>query len=256
MAEAETPHPEEARSRRTTTALRLFVAVALAYLVVAYLLLPLLWRHHEKRHPALADAPELTHTASGIPGDPLNVALVGTEEEVHLAETLSGAEEAFRFLKPRLSDLPHEVFACIFMNQKHGVLAYRELFRGSIHASTVHPREVVKAALKENAAAVILWGILGLAGVVYVLIVVRRMRVQTAYSPVFEDQLFHVLLPFAAYATLAGSAVAARWHAGGALFAVGAAALLLLFIGIHNAWDAVTYHVFVRKQEQGEKERG
>jgi DNA repair protein RadC len=42
------------------------------------------------------------------------------------------------------------------MNQKHGVLAYRELFHGSIHASSVHPREVVKAALKENAAAVIL----------------------------------------------------------------------------------------------------
>lgn len=79
-----------------------------------------------------------------------------TEEEVHLAETLSGAEEAYRFLKPRLRDLPHEVFAVIFLNQKHGVLAYRELFRGSIHASSVHPREVVKAVLKENAAAVIL----------------------------------------------------------------------------------------------------
>jgi DNA repair protein RadC len=79
-----------------------------------------------------------------------------TEEEVHLAETLSGAEEAYRFLRPRLRDLPHEVFSVIFLNQKHGVLAYRELFRGSIHASSVHPREVVKAVLKENAAAVIL----------------------------------------------------------------------------------------------------
>ena len=79
-----------------------------------------------------------------------------TEEEVLTAETLSGAEEAYRFLKPRLRDLPHEVFATIFLNQKHGVLAYRELFRGSIHASSVHPREVVKASLKENAAAVIL----------------------------------------------------------------------------------------------------
>jgi len=79
-----------------------------------------------------------------------------TEEEVHLAETLSGAEEAYRYLKPRLRDLPHEVFACIFMNQKNGILAYRELFRGSVHGSSVHPREVVKACLKENAAAVIL----------------------------------------------------------------------------------------------------
>lgn len=78
------------------------------------------------------------------------------EEEVRLAETLCGAEEAYRFLKPRLRDLPHEVFAVIFLNQKHGVLAYRELFRGTISASTVHPREVVKEVLKENAAAVIL----------------------------------------------------------------------------------------------------
>jgi DNA repair protein RadC len=79
-----------------------------------------------------------------------------TDEEVRLAETLSGAEETYRFLKPRLRDLPHEVFAVIFLNQKHGILAYRELFRGSIHASSVHPREIVKAVLKENAAAVIL----------------------------------------------------------------------------------------------------
>ncbi len=78
------------------------------------------------------------------------------DEEVATAETLSGAEEAYKFLKPRLRDLPHEVFAVIFLNQKHGVIAYRELFRGSISASNVHPREVVKESLKHNAAAVIL----------------------------------------------------------------------------------------------------
>jgi DNA repair protein RadC len=79
-----------------------------------------------------------------------------TEEEIKLAETLSGAEEAYKFLKPRLRDLPYEAFAVIFLNQKHGVLSYRELFRGSVHASSVHPREIVKAVLRENAAAVIL----------------------------------------------------------------------------------------------------
>jgi hypothetical protein len=71
------------------------------------------------------------------------------------------------------------------------------------------------------------------------------MRVRTVYQPDFEDWLFHVLLPFAAYAVLAVSAYAARAYAREALFGVGAAVLLLLFIGIHNAWDAVTYHVFV-----------
>ena len=101
------------------------------------------------------------------------------------------------------------------------------------------------------AGAVILCGVLGVAGMVYVLIVARRARVQTAYAPQLEDWLFHVLLPLAAYATLAGSAYATRSNVRGALFGVAGAALVLLFIGIHNAWDAVTYHVFVVKRRRG-----
>src|SRR5437763_8693111 len=71
----------------------------------------------------------------------------------------------------------------------------------------------------------VLWGLVGLSGIVYAVVVARRMRVQTAYKPVFEDWLFHVLLPFAAYVMLAGSAFAARSHARPALFLVGTAAL-------------------------------
>ena len=99
-----------------------------------------------------------------------------------------------------------------------------------------------------------LWGVVGLCGMVYTVIVARRLRVQTTYQPVFEDWLFHVLLPLAAYAALAVSAGAAHSHARPALFLVAAEALLLLFIGIHNAWDTVTYHVFVRKREPREAE--
>jgi len=88
-------------------------------------------------------------------------------------------------------------------------------------------------------------GLLGLNGVAYEIIVARRMQKQTAYRPEFEDWLFHILLPFAAYVALAVSAYAALPHARQALFGVAAAALLLLFAGIHNAWDAVTYHIFV-----------
>ena len=95
-----------------------------------------------------------------------------------------------------------------------------------------------------------LWGFVGLSGAVYTGIVARRMRVQTAYRPVREDWLFHCVLPLAAYAILALSAFAAPSHTHEALFGVGAAALLLLFIGIHNAWDAVTYHVLVKKRGQ------
>jgi len=90
-----------------------------------------------------------------------------------------------------------------------------------------------------------LWGLVGLGGLVYTAIVARRMRVQTTYRPDFEDWLFHALLPPTGYAILALSAFAAPSHMREALFVVGIAALLLLFIGIHNAWDAVAYHVLV-----------
>ena len=109
---------------------------------------------------------------------------------------------------------------------------------------------VISAPWHGIGAAAVLWGIVGLSGVVYAVIVARRLRVQAAYQPDFEDRLFHVLLPFAAYAMLAVSAYAAGAHGREAPFGVGAAVLLLLFIGIHNAWDAVTYHVFVRQRGQ------
>ena len=94
----------------------------------------------------------------------------------------------------------------------------------------------------------ILWGLVGLSGIVYSVVVARRLQMQTVYQPVFEDWLFHALLPSAAYAVLAGSALAARSHERTSLFLVGAAALLLLFVGIHNAWDTVTHLVFVRRR--------
>jgi hypothetical protein len=109
---------------------------------------------------------------------------------------------------------------------------------------------IASAPWKEIITVAVLWGLVGVCGVVYVVVVARRMRIQSAYQPVFEDWLFHVLLPFVAYAVLAISAYVAHSHTGPALFLVGAAALLLLFIGIHNAWDAVTYHVFVRSREE------
>ncbi len=106
---------------------------------------------------------------------------------------------------------------------------------------------ILSAPWKDISLAAIVWGLLGLSGIVYEIIVARRMRVQRVYKPVFEDWLFHVVLPFAAYATLAVMAFAAGAHLRGALFGIGGAAMLLLFIGIHNAWDAVTYHVFESK---------
>ena len=97
-------------------------------------------------------------------------------------------------------------------------------------------------------APTILCGAGGLGGVVYAIIVIRRMRAQNSYKPEFEDWLFHVMLPGASYITLAVSAYAAQFHVQEALFGFGAAVMMLLLVGIHNAWDAVTYHVFVQRK--------
>lgn len=95
-----------------------------------------------------------------------------------------------------------------------------------------------------NAAAA-MWGIIGLSGIAYALIVGRRMRVQTSYKPELEDWIFHLLLPLGAYAVLALSAfTAALSYMHEALFGVAVTVLLLLFIGIHNTWDSLVYHVF------------
>ena len=90
-------------------------------------------------------------------------------------------------------------------------------------------------------------GLVGLIGVVYIFIVVRRMRVQTAYMTNFWDWIYYALLPLGAYAILALSASVVPSHMTEALFGVGAAALLLLFIGIRNAWDSVVYLVMYSK---------
>jgi len=113
---------------------------------------------------------------------------------------------------------------------------------------------IITAPWSGIASLAIVWGLTGLGGIVYTVIVGRRLRVQTVYTPVFEDWLFHVLLPFMAYLALALSAYVSSSHARPALFFASATVLLLLFVGIHNAWDAVTYHVFINRRKQGESD--
>ncbi|WP_064116428.1 RadC family protein [Pseudomonas fluorescens] len=80
----------------------------------------------------------------------------------HLAErmrkkpALENPQVVRDYLKAMLRHEPHEVFGCLFLDSKHQVLNFEALFRGSIDNTSVHPREVVKRALANNAAAVIL----------------------------------------------------------------------------------------------------
>ena len=79
----------------------------------------------------------------------------------HLYETLQRGDalgspaDTRRFLLARLRDYPHEVFACLFLDNRHRVIEFSEMFRGTIDGTSVHPREVVKQSLARNAAAVI-----------------------------------------------------------------------------------------------------
>ena len=73
---------------------RITLALAATYFLAAYLILPRLWKHHEEHHPNLEDAPRVTRTGSDIPGDPLNIALIGTEEDLIRAMTKAGWDPA------------------------------------------------------------------------------------------------------------------------------------------------------------------
>ena len=77
-------------------------------------------------------------------------------EELSARTALSSPRDSAAFLKAQLAHKPYEVFACLFLDNRHRVLAFEELFRGTLDGASVHPREVVRASLKHNAAAVIL----------------------------------------------------------------------------------------------------
>jgi len=94
------------------------------------------------RAARLAAGLELGRRYLSAPGDP--------------RPALAAPLDAARYLSARLLDLPHEVFCCLFLDTRHRLIRYEELFRGTIDGATVYPREVVKRALQCNAAAVIL----------------------------------------------------------------------------------------------------
>ena len=109
-----------------------------------------------------ADVPEL----AGCPGiGAARLAALHALPELarrYYAQSLPGGQairspaDTESFLKARMQHLGHELFCCLFLDNRHRVLRFDELFRGTIDGTTVYPREVVKEALAVNAAAVIL----------------------------------------------------------------------------------------------------
>ena len=98
--------------------------------------------------------------------------------------------------------------------------------------------------------------IAGIAGVAYAAIILRRMvqraRLEDTYTPVMEDWLWFGAFPFTAYIALAVAALIFLANPPFALFIVGAALLLLIVIGIHNAWDSITFIATERIQSRDE----
>jgi DNA repair protein RadC len=77
-------------------------------------------------------------------------------EALRVGPPLHSPAATREFLVARLRDMPHELFCCLHLDNRHRLIAFDELFRGTIDGASVHPREVVKQALARNAAAVIL----------------------------------------------------------------------------------------------------
>lgn len=77
------------------------------------------------------------------------------KEEIAGRDVMTSPDSTRKYLKARLRGLPHEVFACLFLDNRHRVIEYKELFRGTIDGASVHPREVACEAMRANAAAVI-----------------------------------------------------------------------------------------------------
>jgi hypothetical protein len=96
----------------------------------------------------------------------------------------------------------------------------------------------------------------GSMGMLYVLLITLRARRQTTYKPVFEDWLFHAALPFVAYLGVLTSGVALPWRPVPLLFVIGGAAVLLVVIGVHNAWDTVKYVILRSWQKRANETRG
>lgn len=77
-------------------------------------------------------------------------------ERLVRGDALTNPQDTRDFLMARLRGYPHEVFACLFLDSRHRMVSFEELFFGTIDGASVHPREIVKRALSHNAAAVIL----------------------------------------------------------------------------------------------------
>jgi len=113
---------------------------------------------------------------------------------------------------------------------------------------------VLSAPWSHVRTAAMVLGLSALGGIAYMVIVLRRLLQETQYAKVLEDWVWHVVLPTLAYGGLFAAHMGLRHEQDWALYAIGAVAVLLLFVGIHNAWDTVTYAVVTSRGDSPPRE--
>jgi hypothetical protein len=145
-------------------------------------------------------------------------------------------------------------FVVIVLGAEVGALGGAPVTRAFATPTIVHfcavllVSAILSAPWPSLSSAAVVLGVCGVMGVLYGMRVITHARRQSVYAPVFEDWLFHGVLPVLAYATLLAAAMILPGRAATALFAIAASSMLLLFVGIHNAWDAVTYMASKHRQ--------
>jgi uncharacterized membrane protein YdcZ (DUF606 family) len=163
-----------------------------------------------------------------------------------------------------LTGLQFVVMALIAESQRASMLEIRAFGTPTV----VHFCASLLIAAIASAPWDTLWGasvalnLCGITGVVYILLVIRHARRQTGYKPDLADWMWYTGLPLLGYLTLAVSSKTLINHSRTSLFVIATVSLLLLFIGIHNSWDSVTYITISRitsanksREQQGERDR-
>ena len=103
------------------------------------------------------EAPDYTLEVTSLGDELIRQAINELHKRLQRPEsvTISDPQDTRDFLVLKLAEVEHEVFAVMFLDNRHQLIAYEELFRGTVDGASVYPREVMKEALKHNAAAVI-----------------------------------------------------------------------------------------------------
>jgi len=114
--------------------------------------------HRDKRKPRL-DETGAFYDAGSLGDDAVlrRAAAILEARCVREGDVISNPTDARRAVQLRTATLEYEVFGLVYLDNKHRVLGFEDLFRGTIDGCTVHPREVAKAALRMNAAAVLIY---------------------------------------------------------------------------------------------------